>query len=256
MKKVSRMVFGLAAYSMFLITFLYAIGFTGQLIVPKSINDGVVSGTVESIVINLALLTLFALQHSVMARPAFKRWWTRIVPEPIERSTFVLLASSALALLFWQWRPLPTAVWSMANPAGIMAVHTLFWCGWGIVLLSTFLISHFELFGLRQILADWTGRTQPAPIFKTPGLYRYVRHPIYLGFLLAFWATPMMSTGHLLFASVTTAYILVGIQLEERDLIRMFGRAYLVYRQQVGMLVPRLKALRIRTTAAIETGQS
>ena len=243
-KSFAQVAFGLAAYGIFLATFVYAIGFTGQVVVPKGIDDGAFSGTGEAIAIDLALLTVFALQHSIMARPGFKRWSTRIVPEAIERSTFVLLASAALALLFWQWRPLPTVIWSVENPVGAAVLETLFWCGWGLVLLSTFLISHSELFGVKQAWADWAGRALPEPVFKTPGLYRYMRHPIYVGFLLAFWATPTMSFGHLLFALVTTVYILVGIQLEECDLIRLFGRAYHVCRQQVGMLIPRLGAAR------------
>jgi protein-S-isoprenylcysteine O-methyltransferase Ste14 len=161
-----------------------------------------------------------------------------MIPEAVERSTFVLLASLALALLFWQWRPMPDLVWSTDSTVAVAVVHILFWSGWGLVLISTFLISHFELFGVRQVVAAWTGRTLPSPIFKTPFLYRLVRHPIYLGFLLAFWATPAMSVGHLLFAAVTTGYILVGIQLEERDLLQQFGRVYESYRQRTGMLLP------------------
>jgi protein-S-isoprenylcysteine O-methyltransferase Ste14 len=238
MSKFVKLGFGLLSYSIFLVTFLYAIGFTGEVIVPKAINDGALVGVLEATVVNLALLTLFAVQHSVMARPAFKRWWTRLIPEAVERSTFVLLASSALALLFWQWRPMPNLVWSTDSTVAVAVFQSLFWSGWALVLISTFLISHFELFGVRQVLADWTGRTLPSPVFKTPFLYRFVRHPIYLGFLLAFWATPSMSVGHLLFAVVTTAYILVGIQLEEHDLLQLFGKAYATYRQRTGMLLP------------------
>ncbi len=168
MSKFVKLGFGLLSYSIFLVTFLYAIGFTGEVIVPKAINDGALVGVLEATVVNLALLTLFADQHSVMARPAFKRWWTRLIPEAVERSTFVLLASSALALLFWQWRPMPNLVWSTDSTVAVAVFQSLFWSGWALVLISTFLISHFELFGVRQVLADWTGRTLPSPVFKTP----------------------------------------------------------------------------------------
>jgi protein-S-isoprenylcysteine O-methyltransferase Ste14 len=237
------LVFGLFAYGVFLATFLYAIGFTGTVVVPKDIDDGPITPVVNAVLVNLALLTLFACQHSVMARPAFKRWWTKIIPQPIERSVFVLSASLALLLLFWQWRPIPTIVWAASTPGLEAALHVLFWTGWGIVLASTFMISHLELFGVRQVVAHWTRRALPSTPFRTPYLYRYVRHPIYLGFVIAFWATPTMTAGHLLFAAVTTIYIFVGIHLEERDLIGMFGTAYRTYREQVGMLFPRVRLL-------------
>jgi len=240
MSRLAKLGYGFLSYGVFLITFLYAIGFVGGIIVPKAIDDGAVVGTTQAIVVNLALLTLFALQHSIMARPTFKRWWTRIVPDAIERSTFVLLASLALALLFWQWRPLPDLVWHVQSPAGAVALQCLFWLGWVLVLVSTFQISHMELFGVKQVLADWTGRPVPPAVFKTPFLYRLVRHPLYLGFLLAFWATPSMSAGHLLFALVTTAYILVAIRFEEHDLMQLFGKTYAAYRQRTGMLLPAL----------------
>jgi protein-S-isoprenylcysteine O-methyltransferase Ste14 len=191
------------------------------------------------VLVDLLLLGVFAVQHSVMARPAFKRWWTRWVPAAVERSTYVLAASAALALLIWQWRPLGDAVWTVSGNAAI-AIQLLSAAGWCVVLVSTFLINHFELFGLRQSLAPVLGLREPGAAFRTPGLYRVVRHPIYLGFLLAFWATPVMTTGHLLFALMTTGYILVGIALEERDLVDLFGADYLRYRQRVGMLLPKL----------------
>jgi len=234
--------YGLIAYSFFLGTFLYAIGFTGNLVVPKSIDTGMSGSFAHSVVVDLLLLSAFAVQHSVMARPSFKRWWTRVVPAAIERSTYVLAASAALALLCWQWRPIAEpVVWRVESPAGAGLLWTVFWLGWTVLLVSTFLINHFELFGLRQVFARRVRRKLPEPEFRTPLFYRYVRHPIYLGFLLGFWAAPVMSAGHLLFASVATGYILVGIWLEERDLVAQFGEQYRRYRDQVGMVVPSRK---------------
>ncbi len=237
MTRLLKTGFGLATYAFFLIVILYAIGFTGGIAVPKAIDDGASGPLLEVVLIDLALLTLFAVQHSVMARPGFKRQWTKIVSPVIERSVYVLLASLILTLLFWQWRPLPDVVWAVDGIGGTV-VTILFWIGWGLVFLSTFLISHFELFGVRQVLADWTGTSLPHATFKTPLLYRYIRHPLYLGFIIAFWAAPTMTLGHLLFAAVTTAYILVAIQLEERDLLHAFGDSYAKYRTRAGMLFP------------------
>jgi len=238
MARIITFIFGLVAYAFFLVTFLYAIGFVTGFAVSKTIDGGAVVPVVEALIVNLALLSLFAVQHSVMARPGFKRWWTKIIPHAAERPTYVLLATAALALLLWQWRPMPEIVWQVADPrlAAVFIGLSLF--GWLVVLLATFMISHFELFGVRQVIMNLLGRTMPATEFKTPGLYKLVRHPIYLGFIIAFWATPVMTTGHLLFAAVTTAYIFVGIFLEERDLVETFGDEYRRYRARVSMLIP------------------
>lgn len=240
MGSVLSVLYGVAAYAFFLATFVYAIGFVGNVAVPKSVDIGASVPVAEAVLVNLLLLALFAVQHSVMARRGFKRWWTRIVPPAVERSTFVLAATGALALLMWQWRPIPEPViWSVGDPALAAGAQAVFWLGWVVLLISTFLISHFELFGVRQVFARFAGRKLPEPEFRTPGFYRFVRHPIYLGFLLAFWAAPVMTAGHLLFSVATTGYILIGIWFEERDLIAQFGERYRVYRSQVGMLLPR-----------------
>jgi methanethiol S-methyltransferase len=241
LRKILSFCYGLLAYVVFLGAFLYAIGFVTGLAVPKTVDTGEVTPVVEALVIDILLLSLFAVQHSVMARPTFKRWWTHFVPVAIERSTYVLLASLALILLFWQWRPIPLMIWQATNPAIAMALLGLSLFGWFIVLLSTFLINHFELFGLQQVISNLSARAAGAPRLKTPFLYNIIRHPIYLGFIIAFWATPAMTGGHLLFAVVTTAYILVGIALEERDMIEMFGDEYQQYRRRVAMLVPWLR---------------
>ena len=230
--------YGLASYVVFFITFLYAIGFVSGLVVPKAIDTGSVVPTAEAFIVNLLLMSVFAIQHSVMARKPFKRWWTQFVPASVERSTYVLFSSLALVLLFWQWRPMPAPVWQVADPQIALAVTGLSFLGWLIVLTSTFLINHFELFGLHQVANNLAGRPMPAPRFRTPLFYHFVRHPIYLGFIIAFWAAPTMTVGHLLFAAVTTTYIFVGIWLEERDLIDFFGDEYRRYRERVSMLLP------------------
>lgn len=238
MRKTAILLYGLLSYAFFLITFLYAIGFVGGHLVPKGIDDGSRTPVAQAVLINLALLSLFAIQHSVMARPWFKRWWLGCISPAIERPTYVLLATAALALLMWQWRPLLEVIWSVTDPTLAIALAALSLFGWLLVLISTFMISHFELFGLKQVFMRFAGRSMPEAAFRTPGLYKLVRHPIYLGFMIAFWATPVMSQGHLLFAAVTTAYILIGIMLEERDLIALFGDDYRRYRERVAMLLP------------------
>lgn len=240
MQRLLTLTFGVGSYLFFLVTFLYTMGFVANFLVPKSIDTGAPAPLVEAIIVNLALLGVFAVQHSVMARPAFKRAWTKIVPKPLERSVYVLFATAALALLLWQWRPMPAPVWTVENPIFASALWTLCALGFGLVLLSTFLINHFELFGLRQVWANFTQHTPPQQAFTTPLFYKYIRHPLYLGFIIAFWATPQMSVGHLLFAIATTGYILVGIFFEERDLIAHFGDRYRQYRRDVGMLAPKL----------------
>ncbi len=238
MTRVLAFTYGVLCYVIFFVTFLYAIGFVGNLLVPKAIDTGAVAPLGEALVVNLLLLGLFAVQHSVMARPGFKQWWKRFVPEPIERSTYVLFASSALILLFWQWRPLPTVVWQVENVVGWYALWTLFFLGWAMVLVSTFLINHFDLFGLRQVYLYGRGKAYTEVGFRTLFLYKLVRHPLMLGFIIAFWAIPTMTVGHLLFTLATTAYMLIAIQLEERDIAKLHGATYQAYRQQVPMLVP------------------
>ncbi|MGB7276826.1 MAG: methanethiol S-methyltransferase [Pseudolabrys sp.] len=238
MGKLVAFLYGIVAYLAFAVVIVYAIGFVTGLMVPKTIDSGPASPLVESIVINIVLLTIFALQHSVMARPQFKKWWTTIVPKSVERSTYVLLASLALALVFWQWRPLPGVVWEAKDPTIAASLLYLGLFGWVLVFISTFMINHFELFGLHQVANNLTGNSMPPMKFKTPMLYNVVRHPIYLGFIIFVWATPTMTAGHLLFAAVVTAYIFVGIALEEHDLIEVFGDEYRRYRRRVAMIVP------------------
>jgi protein-S-isoprenylcysteine O-methyltransferase Ste14 len=238
LKRILFFAYGSLSYLIFLGTFLYAVCFIGNFGVPRTL-DGAASGHLGvAFAIDVGLLALFAVQHSVMARKWFKEWWTRIVPKPLERSTYVLFSSLALILLFWQWRPLGGVVWSIEDPAGRFVLRALFAFGWGLVLASTFLINHFDLFGLRQVWLHLRGRPYTILTFATPGPYRLVRHPLYVGWLFAFWMTPTMTLAHLLFSAATTAYILLAIRFEERDLIREHGEAYEEYRRSVPMLVP------------------
>jgi protein-S-isoprenylcysteine O-methyltransferase Ste14 len=232
--------YGAGCYVVFLAAFLYAIGFVGNLIVPRSIDNGVEASTGEAVVVNILLLGLFAVQHSVMARPAFKRWWTRLVPQTIERSTYVLFSSLVLFLMFWQWRTMPAIIWDIAWTPARIVLWVLFAAGWVTVLLSTFMISHFDLFGLRQVYLAWRVTPYTDFEFRTSLLYRVVRHPLMLGFIVAFWATPTMTAGHLLFAVATTGYTLIAIQLEEHDLNAALGKQYRDYRGRVPMLIPGL----------------
>lgn len=231
--------FSLIAYAIFFATFLYLIAFVGALpLVPTTVDQGIESSISEALVIDVALIALFGLQHSVMARQGFKQAWTRIVPHPIERSIYVLFASAMLIIMFAYWRPIAGDVWNVANPLGRTILWALFAAGWGIVLLSTFLINHFELFGLQQAWLHLRGQQASPPVFRQPLLYKMVRHPLYLGFLLAFWSTPHMSYGHLLLAVGMSIYILIAISYEEKDLVGYFGREYEEYRSRVGMLIP------------------
>jgi protein-S-isoprenylcysteine O-methyltransferase Ste14 len=231
--------YGSMAYLTFPAAFVYAIGFLGNIGVPRSVDNGIAASLGEALTVNLALLGLFAVQHSVMARPGFKRWWTRFVAPSVERSTYVLIASGVLFVVFWQWRTMPAVVWEVTSPIGRAAVWALFWLGWVTAFATTFMISHFELFGLRQAYLAWRGKPQIDPGFRTPLLYRLIRHPLMVGFLIAFWSAPTMTAGHLLFAVATTGYILIAVQLEERDLAASLGTPYLEYRRRVPMLVPR-----------------
>jgi len=242
--------YGSLIYAGFLATFLYAIGFVTGLWVPKAINDGAAVPMGEALLVNASILMLFAVQHTIMARPGFKAWWTRIVPAAVERSTFVLATCMILGLLFWQWRPLPFdgVLWTVTNPIAVNALWTVCALGWGLVLYATFLIDHFDLFGLRQVVLHFRGKPYTDPKFQEKSMYRLVRHPLLLGFAIAFWATPVMTWSHLLFAAMTTLYMLVGIEFEERDLLAAHGDSYREYRRRVPMLLP-LSALAILRSA-------
>lgn len=238
MKRYLTLGYGAAAYLLFLAAFLYLIVFLGNFAVPRSVDRGLAAPIAEAVLINAALVVLFAVQHSVMARPAFKRWWARFVPPSIERSTYVLLSSVVLALLYWQWRTMPTVIWEVRVPPARAVLWALFWLGWAIALLSTFLINHFDLFGLRQVYLASRQQPYTSVEFRVRLLYRVVRHPLMLGMAIAFWATPLMTAGHLLFSIGMTIYILIATQLEERDLVASLGHQYRDYRREVSMLLP------------------
>jgi methanethiol S-methyltransferase len=241
MKKIMFLLYGVVCYLAFFGTILYAIGFVGNLMVGKTIDDEPRVPLMAAVFINASLLLLFALQHSVMARPAFKKWWVRFIPAPLERSTYVLLASLCLVLLMWQWQPLGAVVWSVEDELLKALLLVIYLSGWGIVFISTFLINHFDLFGLRQVWFYFRGKPYTQLPFRLPLFYRYARHPLYLGFIIAFWSASTMTITHLLFSILTTAYILLAIRFEEKDLIKEFGQKYLDYKSWAPMLIPFLK---------------
>ena len=238
MKRIVFFVYGVVCYLVFLAAFLYAIGFTGNIIVSKSIDNGYQGGTGAVLIVNLLLLSLFAVQHSVMARQEFKRWWTKFVPKPIERSTYVLFSSIALIVIFYFWRPMPAVIWNSGNTLLTPVLTALYFFGWFVVLTGTYLINHFNLFGLQQVYLNLKKQELQYPKFVTPFYYKFVRHPLMLGFIIAFWAAPVMTVGHLLFAIATTGYILIAIQLEEKDLVAFHGEAYKRYQREVSQIIP------------------
>lgn len=238
MKRIAVFVYGVVCYSIFFVTFLYAFGFVGNVFVPKSMDSGPSGPWGEALLGNVLLLSAFAVQHSVMARLWFKRALTQFIPEPAERSTYVLMSSLLLILLFWKWQPMGGVIWNVEDTAGRIALQSLCGFGWLLVLVSTFFINHFDLFGLRQVWLYLRKQPYTHLRFRTPALYRFVRHPLYLGWLFAFWMTPTMTAAHLLFALLTTGYIFVAIQFEERDLVRIHGVMYMQYRKSVPMIVP------------------
>jgi protein-S-isoprenylcysteine O-methyltransferase Ste14 len=241
MARLFALIYAVLAYAVFLVTFLYAVGFVGGFVTPTTIDSGLAGPVGTAVLVDVLLLGLFGLQHSIMARPGFKRWWTRLVPRAVERSTFVLFASVILLVLFYYWRPIQAVVWDLHGPVARDIMWALFAAGWLIVFLGTFMIDHFDLFGLRQAWTYFRGREYQHPHFQTRGFYSYVRHPLMLGFIVAFWATPVMTVGHVLFAAVSTAYILVALKIEERDLITYHGEAYQEYRRTTPALIPGLR---------------
>jgi protein-S-isoprenylcysteine O-methyltransferase Ste14 len=252
MKRMLVFIYGLVCYGSFLLTFLYLIGFVGDIFVPKTIDSVPSVSPAEAIPVNLLLLTIFGLQHTIMARPAFKRWWTMLVPSAIERSTYVLISNLVLVLLFWQWRPMGYVIWDVQQPFGWVVLQSMFIFGWLLVLVATALINHLDLFGLRQVWLYLRRRRYFTSLFVTPGPYKIIRHPLYLGWMIAFWATPKMTAGHLLFAVATTVYMLIAIYFEERNLIAEHGRKYREYRERIPMLVPFARGLQPRAKPSDE----
>ena len=252
MNRLFALIYGVLAYAVFLATFTYAICFIGDMAVPKTVDSGTESPLFLAATINLLLLGTFAVQHSVMARQSFKRMWTKVIPRHLERPTYVLAASLVLILVLWQWRPIPQTVWELHGVAATVLSVT-FWLGWAVLLTSTFLINHFELFGLKQVWTYLQRKDHQEAKFRTPSLYKVVRHPLYLGFVIGFWSAPRMSLGHLIFAIATTGYILVGIYFEERDLVKAHGQTYRSYRERVPMLVPFFKASKGKPELAAAT---
>jgi methanethiol S-methyltransferase len=250
MKRIAFFAYGVVCYAVFFATFLYAIGFVGGFLTPTALDATPTVALWQALAVDTLLLGLFAVQHSVMARPAFKRWWTRFVPQPVERSTYVLFSSLALIAMFAWWQPIGGVIWNVQDPVGQAALYGLFAFGWGLVLVTTFLINHFDLFGLRQVWLHLRGQPYTPLRFTTPGPYRLVRHPLYVGWFFAFWATPTMTAAHFVFAAATTAYILIAIQLEEKDLVDAHGTDYAEYRRRVPMLIPRLLGRGSRTRPA------
>ena len=242
MSRATTLLFAIVAYAIFFATFLYLICFVGDFaFVPRTVDTGTQAPLAMAVIIDLALIALFGVQHSVMARQGFKRWWTRVVPNPAERSVYVLMASAVLIVLMAFWRPIPATIWSVSNSLAANAIWAIFWIGWATVLISTFLINHFELFGLQQAWFNMLGHQAEPHKFHQPLLYKWVRHPLYLGFFLAFWAAPVMTAGHLLLAAGVSIYMLIAIRYEERDLVGYFGKDYEDYQANVGMLTPRFR---------------
>ena len=238
MKRFLIVGYGVTAYLLFLAAFLYLVAFLGNFWVPRTVDHGLSAPIGQAVLVNIVLLAVFAVQHSIMARPSFKAWWTRLVPASIERSTYVMLSNAVLVLLYWQWRTMPAVVWDVRLPAGRLVLWTLFWLGWAIALAATFMVSHFDLFGLRQVFLAWRGKPYTHIGFHARMLYRLVRHPLMLGFVIVFWAVPTMTAGHLLFSVAMTGYILVATHLEEHDLVEALGEQYRDYRRRVPMLLP------------------
>lgn len=253
MNRFVALVYGIVCYAIFFGTFLYAAAFLANVGVPKTIDSGIPGSAWAALGINLSLLSVFALQHSVMARIGFKRWWTRIVPQPVERATYVLASSLAMILLFWGWQPIPAVVWGFQGEIARAILYGLFGVGLATVLYSTFLIDHFDLFGLRQVVLHFRRQRYTEKKFVTPSLYKHIRHPLYVGWFITFWATPDMTLGHLLMAGVSTAYILVAILFEERDLGTLLGEEYRSYRARTPMFVPRLSRGESRSPVVGET---